>query len=120
MESGRLPDALFPYREKLYGVTIAPQRLRQIRLKRRSIGRYASAQQVSFELRAVEAMYNKLGVPFIDTTYFSIEEIASTILSKTSIERRPGSQRISRVFTEARYQRMAPRRTATFALQPSN
>jgi len=90
LESGQLPGTLSPYREKLYGLTIAPARLRQIRLERRPVGRYASAQQVSFELRAAEALYRKLGVPFIDTTYCSIEEIASTILNETGIERRAG------------------------------
>jgi regulator of PEP synthase PpsR (kinase-PPPase family) len=98
LELGQLPNTLRPYREKLYGLTIAPQRLRQIRLKRHSMGRYASVQQVSFELRAIEALYKKLGIPFIDTTHFSTEEIASAILSETSIERRPSPQRISRTF----------------------
>ena len=119
LESGQLPDALLPYRERLYGLTIAPQRLRQIRLKRRPVGRYASGQQVSFELRAVEALYKKLGIPFIDTTHFSIEEIASTILNETSVERRPGPRGVSRMFSEARRQPMAPRRTAALELEPS-
>ena len=88
LESGRLPTTLASFREKLYGLTIAPSRLRQIRLERRSAGRYASAQQVSFELRAAEALYKRHNIPFIDTTYCSIEEIASRILNETGIERR--------------------------------
>ena len=88
LESGRLPETLLPYREKLYGLTIAPERLRQIRLERRSVGRYSSAQQVSFELRAAEALFKRLGIPYIDTTHCSIEEIASRILSETGVERR--------------------------------
>lgn len=87
-ESKRLPAALEPYRSKLYGLTISPERLRSIRLERRSIGRYASSQQVSFELRAAEAMYQRFGIPFIDTSLSSIEEIASTILNETGLERR--------------------------------
>ena len=90
LESGRLPKTLVPYRDKLYGLTIAPDRLRQIRLERRSAGRYASVQQVSFELRSAEGLYKKMGLPFIDTTHCSIEEIASTILNETSVERRIG------------------------------
>ena len=90
LESGRLPRTLGPYRDRLYGLTIAPERLRQIRLERRSVGRYASAQQVSFELRSAEGLYKKHGIPFIDTTHFSIEEIASTILNETGVERRVG------------------------------
>ena len=88
LETGRLPTILTPFREKLYGLTITPVRLRQIRLERRSVGRYASAQQVSFELRAAEGLYKRYSIPFIDTTHCSIEEIASTILSETGVERR--------------------------------
>jgi [pyruvate, water dikinase]-phosphate phosphotransferase / [pyruvate, water dikinase] kinase len=88
LETGRLPDTLDPFQEKLYGLTISPARLRQIRLERRSVGRYASAQQVSFELRSAEALYKRHNIPFIDTTHCSIEEIASTILNDTGVERR--------------------------------
>lgn len=88
LETSRLPATLAPFREKLYGLTIAPGRLRQIRLERRSAVRYASAQQVSFELRAAEALYKRHNIPFIDTTHCSIEEIASTILNETGVERR--------------------------------
>src|SRR5690606_30466734 len=88
LEASRLPSVLEPYRAKLYGLTISPERLRQIRLERRSIGRYSSAQQVSYELRAAEALFKKYAIPYIDTTHSSIEEIASKILSETGIERR--------------------------------
>ncbi len=88
LESGHLPNSLMPFRDKLYGLTITPVRLRQIRLERRSVGRYASAQQVSYELRAAEALFKRHNIPFIDTTNSSIEEIASTILNDTGVERR--------------------------------
>jgi hypothetical protein len=88
LESSQLPEVLVPYRAKLYGLTISPERLRQIRLERRSLGRYASAQQVSFELRAAEALFKRQAIPHIDTTHSSIEELASTILNETGIERR--------------------------------
>ncbi|NLG76072.1 MAG: kinase/pyrophosphorylase [Xanthomonadaceae bacterium] len=88
LEASRLPAVLAPYRSKLYGLTISPERLRQIRLERRAVGRYSSPQQVSFELRAAEALFKKYAVPHIDTTHSSIEEIASKILNETGIERR--------------------------------
>ena len=88
LESGNLPKSLQPYREKLYGLTIAPERLVQIRKERRAAGRYASSQQVSFELRAAEALFKRWQIPYVDTTRFSIEEISSTILSNTNVERR--------------------------------
>jgi [pyruvate, water dikinase]-phosphate phosphotransferase / [pyruvate, water dikinase] kinase len=86
-ESTALPKTIAPYRGKLYGVTISPERLRSIRLERRAAGRYASPQQVSFELRAAESLYSRYGIPFVDATHSSIEEIASTILSDTGLER---------------------------------
>jgi regulator of PEP synthase PpsR (kinase-PPPase family) len=52
------------------------------------VGRYSSAQQVSFELRAAEGLFKRYGIPFIDTSHCSIEEIASTILNDTGVERR--------------------------------
>lgn len=87
-ESGKLPAALDPYRKKLYGLTINPQRLRQIRKERLDGGRYATPQQISFELREAEKLFRKYGVPTIDTTEMSVEEIASTILEHTGLERR--------------------------------
>jgi regulator of PEP synthase PpsR (kinase-PPPase family) len=87
-ESGQLPTILMPFREKLYGLTIVPNRLQQIRRERRPDGRYASAQQVSYELREAEKLFRKFGIPCIDTTEKSVEEIASTILEHTGLERR--------------------------------
>jgi regulator of PEP synthase PpsR (kinase-PPPase family) len=43
---------------------------------------------VRYELRGAEALFHRYQVPYIDTTEFSIEEIASRILSTTGIERR--------------------------------
>lgn len=88
LESNALPKSLRTFRDKLYGLTISPERLRQIRLERRSRGRYATPQQVSFELRAAESIFKRFGIRWIDTTHSSIEEIASTILSETGLQRR--------------------------------
>ena len=88
LESSRLPPRLEPYRGKLYALTIKPERLQQIRNERRPQSRYASPQQVRYELRAAEALFARHGVPLLDTTDCSIEEIASRILNTTGIERR--------------------------------
>ena len=87
-ESGSLPKVLAEHQHKLFGLTIAPDRLRQIRKERRSVGRYATAQQVRFELREAEKLFKRFGIPYVDTTEFSIEEIASRILDSTGVERR--------------------------------
>ena len=88
MESGRLPKPLQDHRQKLYGLTISPERLAQIRRERRPGGNYASSKQVRFELRSAERMYQQHGIRHIDTTHRSIEEISSTILSETGVKRR--------------------------------
>ena len=87
-EAGTLPSVLEKYRKKLYGLTIGANRLQQIRKERRPLGRYASMQQVSYEIRAAEALFRRYQVSYIDTTESSIEEIASTILNSTGVERR--------------------------------
>jgi [pyruvate, water dikinase]-phosphate phosphotransferase / [pyruvate, water dikinase] kinase len=43
---------------------------------------------VQYELRAAEALFARLGMPSLDTSEASIEEIASRILNTTGIERR--------------------------------
>jgi len=88
LESDTLPPHLAPHRAKLYGLTIKPERLQQIRTERRPESRYASRQQVQYELRAAELLFQRYGISYIDTTECSIEEIASRILSGTGIERR--------------------------------
>ncbi len=87
-ESGQLPKILVDHKKKLYGLSIAPERLRQIRKERRPVGRYSSAQQVRYELRETEKLFRRYGIPHVDTTEFSIEEIASRILDSTGVERR--------------------------------
>jgi hypothetical protein len=88
LESGELPDFLVEQKHKLFGLTIAPERLRQIRKERRPLGKYSSAQQVRFELREAEKLFRRYGIPRVDTTEFSIEEISSRILDSTGVERR--------------------------------
>ncbi len=87
-ESGKLPEFLRTQTKKLFGLTIAPTRLQQIRKERRALGRYSSSQQVRYELRESEKIFKKYGIPNVDTTEFSIEEIASRILDSTGVERR--------------------------------
>ena len=88
LEAGRLPARLESFRNKLYGLTIKPERLQQIRTERRPDSRYASRAQVTYELRAAEGLFARYAIPTLDTSEASIEEIASRILNTTGIERR--------------------------------
>jgi len=87
-ETGKLPDVLTQQRQKLFGLTIAPDRLKQIRKERRPMGTYSSAQQVGYEVRETNKIFTRYGISHVDTTEFSIEEIASRILDSTGVERR--------------------------------
>lgn len=87
-ESGKLPDFLLQQKDKLFGLSIDPDRLRQIRKERRPMGKYSSVQQVRYELREADKIFRRYGIPHVDTTRFSIEEISSRILNSTGVERR--------------------------------
>jgi regulator of PEP synthase PpsR (kinase-PPPase family) len=88
LESRNLPPALEAYSRKLFALTIKPDRLQQIRNERRPDSRYSSAPQVAFEVRAAESLFERHGIPILDATEVSIEEISSRILDRTGIERR--------------------------------
>jgi len=86
-ERGDLADVLKACRHKLFGLTIEATRLQQIRNERRPESNYSSARQVQFEIREALALYRRYGIPYVDTTESSIEEIASTILNDTGVSR---------------------------------
>ena len=88
LDAGVVPKILLPHRRKLYGLTIEPERMQQIRQERRPNSRYASAQQVQFEVRSAIALFERQGIPYIDTTSCSIEEISSRILDRLNLSRR--------------------------------
>jgi hypothetical protein len=87
-EGKQLPAVLRPHTAKMYGLTIAPQRLQQIRNERRPGSRYSSVAQCEYEVRCAETLFQRYGIPSIDTTECSIEEIASRIIDRKGIERR--------------------------------
>jgi [pyruvate, water dikinase]-phosphate phosphotransferase / [pyruvate, water dikinase] kinase len=87
LESGRLPKVLMPYKHKLYGLTITPERLQQIRNERRPGSRYASAQQIQYEVRNALTIFERAGLPYIDVTECSVEELASRIMDKMHLTR---------------------------------
>lgn len=83
-----LPKLLLPHRHKLFGLTITPDRLVQIRSERRPNSTYASLDNCRFEVKEAEAMMRQQGVTFISTTHKSIEEIASTIIHSARLTKR--------------------------------
>lgn len=87
LESGELPKRLRPYRSKLYGLTIEPIRLQQIRQQRRPNSRYATLEQCRREVTAAESMFRMENIVALNTTHTSIEEIASKVLAALGINR---------------------------------
>jgi regulator of PEP synthase PpsR (kinase-PPPase family) len=83
----RMPEGLLPHKSKLYGLTIAPERLHEIRQQRRPDSRYAALANCREEVARAEAMMRRDGIRWIDSTVKSIEEIATTILRELRIER---------------------------------
>ncbi len=79
-ERSQLPDAVMRNAQKLVGLTIAPERLHRIREERRPGSRYSSLNQCQTDVRSGLRILAQLGIPVLDTTSQSIEEIASHVI----------------------------------------
>lgn len=88
LESRDLPRALAAHQSRLYGLIISPQRLQKIRSERLHGSRYADFMQISYELRQAQQLYRRHGLPYVDTTERSIEELAAVIMKDKQIQRR--------------------------------
>ncbi|ART79111.1 posphoenolpyruvate synthetase regulatory kinase/phosphorylase PpsR [Oceanisphaera avium] len=88
MQQMSLPTALKTNRHKLFGLTIDAQRLQEIRQRRMADSQYSAAAQCRYELNQVEKLFRQEAIPFIDTTFHSVEEISVKILERAGIRRR--------------------------------
>jgi regulator of PEP synthase PpsR (kinase-PPPase family) len=86
-ERRQLPPALVPHRKKIFGLTIDPQRLSQIRNERRPGSKYADLANCRYEVSEAEAMMRRSGIRWLSSITKSIEEIATTILQEVRPER---------------------------------
>lgn len=86
-ERGKLPTPLHPHRDKLFGLSIDPMRLSEIRNERRPGSKYAAPENCRYEINEAEAMMRREGVKWLSSTHKSIEEIATTILQEIKLER---------------------------------
>ena len=86
-QRNQLPEILLPRKDRLYGLSIAPERLHEIRQERRPDSRYAELQNCRYEVEQAEALMRREGIRWINSTTKSIEEIAATILREFRIER---------------------------------
>ncbi|WP_342116286.1 posphoenolpyruvate synthetase regulatory kinase/phosphorylase PpsR [Pseudoduganella sp. OTU4001] len=81
-ERGKLPSALYAYKSKIFGLSIEPQRLSEIRNERRAGSKYASLENCRYEVNEAEAMMRREGIRWLSSTTKSIEEISTTILQE--------------------------------------
>lgn len=85
--SMRLPAPLKSLRPKLFGLTITPERLQRIRTERKPGTKYAQLANCQYEVREAEALMRQEGVPYLDASTRSIEEIATTIMHQANLSR---------------------------------
>ena len=87
-ERGKLPSSLPPFRSKIFGLSITPERLSEIRHERRAGSKYASLENCRYEVNEAELMMKREGIRWLSSTTKSIEEIATTILQEIKPDRR--------------------------------
>lgn len=83
LEFKRLPDALKMYKDKLFGLTIDPFRLLQIRQQRYQGSTYSDASTCMREIAQAESIFRSEGMPYLNTTKMSVEEIGAMIVNRT-------------------------------------
>lgn len=87
-ERSSLPGPLLPHRGKLFGLSIHPERLREIRNERRPDSRYSDISNCRYEVQQAESLMRREGIRWVNSTTKSIEEIATTIMQEFKLERR--------------------------------
>jgi len=79
-ERDKLPSGLLPFKQKIFGLTIAADRLSEIRNERRPGSKYAALANCRYEVNEAEKIMRREGIRWMSSTTKSIEEIAATIL----------------------------------------
>jgi regulator of PEP synthase PpsR (kinase-PPPase family) len=87
-ERAELPGAVAPLVGKLFGLTITPERLSEIRQERRPDSRYARLENCRYEVEEAEKLMRRHGIEWLNSTTRSIEEIATKVLQAVKLERR--------------------------------
>ena len=87
-DRGGLPATLVPFRNKLFGLSIQPARLAEVRNERRPNSQYASIRQCRHEVAEAERLMRMENIPWLSTTTKSIEEISTKVMAEIGLERR--------------------------------
>lgn len=87
-ERGKLPGRLVQFRKKIFGLSIAPDRLSEVRNERRPGSKYAALENCRYEVNEAEKMMRREGIRWMSSTAKSIEEIAAMILQEIKSDKR--------------------------------
>ncbi len=82
-ERGALPAILHKHLDKIFGLTIKPERLHVVRNERRSGSFYASLDNCRKEIITAENLMRNAGITWADSTSRSVEELSAIIMERT-------------------------------------
>ena len=80
LQSTDLPRPIAELGDRCFGLIATPARLAEVRQQRRPNSTYASLEQCTRELRRADALYRANGIPVINSTTRSVEEMSTQIL----------------------------------------
>ena len=80
LETTNLPRPIAELGDRCFGLIATPARLSEVRQQRRPNSPYASLEQCTKELRRADALYKANGIPVINSTTRSVEEMSTLIL----------------------------------------
>ena len=82
LDRSDLPEPVREHRDRCFGLTTTVDRLSRVRNERRPGSRYASPQQCRWELRQAEHLFAQHGIPVVDSSARSVEEISTVIMQE--------------------------------------
>lgn len=88
LDNPELPRMVKPYKNKLFGLTIKPERLHEIRQERRPNSTYSRMETCQQEIADAQAMFRRYNIPFANTTQKSVEELAAYIMQECKLKRK--------------------------------
>ncbi|PRY12992.1 pyruvate, water dikinase regulatory protein [Kineococcus rhizosphaerae] len=87
LETTDLPRPVRDLGSRCFGITTTPLRLSQVRAERRPGSRYSTREQCSWELSRAGRLYAAHGLPVLDSSTTSVEEMSTVVLQH--LARRP-------------------------------
>ncbi len=93
LEASTLPRPVESLQDRCFGITTSVDRLSRIRNERRPGSRYSSVEQCRWELRRSTRLFEAHGVPVIDASSRSVEEMATLIIQTMRTGRPRGRRR---------------------------